>query len=51
MDNSDDVLNSSTSSYYPIEWSSILNMIDSTTEPIAITGVPCFIKSLKTIYD
>lgn len=47
LESVDDVINSATSSYYPIEWSQILNMVDQSAEPIAITGVPCFIKSLK----
>ncbi|MAP16210.1 MAG: coenzyme F420 hydrogenase [Verrucomicrobiales bacterium] len=43
----DDIINSATSSYYPVEWSEILSIIEKTDKPIAITGLPCFIKALK----
>ena len=43
----DDVINSATSSYYPIEWSDILSIVEKIEKPIAITGLPCFIKALK----
>ena len=43
----DDIINSATSSYYPVEWSEILSIIEKTDKPIAITGLPCFIKGLK----
>ena len=47
LNNISDIIDSATSSYYPVEWSSVLSILENTKEPIAITGLPCFIKGLK----
>lgn len=47
--NKDDVINGSKSSYYPVTLDSIIKTIKETNGRYAITGVPCFIKTIRLI--
>ena len=42
----EEILNSATSSYYPVELSTLLPQLDNITEPVVITGIPCYIKAV-----
>ena len=43
----EEIINSATSSYYPVELSKLLPQLDNITEPVAITGIPCYIKAIR----
>lgn len=49
--NPDEVLKASKSAYYPVEMSKVLAEIRRTPGRYAITGVPCFIKTVRNLCE
>ena len=49
LSNKDQVLQGSKSSYYPVSLADILDRIKSLNGSFAITGVPCFIKTIRLL--
>jgi coenzyme F420-reducing hydrogenase beta subunit len=48
-DNVEDIVNASTSAYYPVSMDEILNELLLTDRRYLIVGVPCFIKSVRLL--
>ncbi|MFW6351733.1 MAG: Coenzyme F420 hydrogenase/dehydrogenase, beta subunit C-terminal domain [Bacteroidota bacterium] len=49
ISDSKEVINGAKSGYYPVEMSSVLKFIKQNPGRYAITGVPCFIKSIRLL--
>ncbi len=45
----DDIIKGAKSCYYPVTLTKVINLIEETEGRYAITGVPCFIKSLRLL--
>lgn len=51
FDKTDDIINGSKSSYYPVSLDNVINVIKKKEGRYAITGIPCFIKAIRLLSE